>query len=654
MPTPQVKLTAAATSTTGGRALPTASTGSFVNPTNAYDAAGDATYASGTNSTPGTSVTHTWTTWASDTNASRQLVVRWSLAGLPLEGEGGGGNTIGTGGSIDAGYYATILLEKSENGGSSWTTVTTIGLSSSTGIVATSKSLTANSNLVHFRATLTYNSGTNPATLRIYDLAIKFGATITAFTITDTMYYSYVYYNDADDLPGPPASMTSMTAAAFGTSNLVTLTRSETPPADATHWIVYRTVPGAAATIDNLGYLWMVDIADTTYLDSFDQIDGTFLDPTIQLTPTVPAISVGDLSIPRDTQAPAFIHMVSWKGSICGISRTNRRTLRYSEAGRPESFPEFYVVSSFPIDEHDGLVGQMAVGETLVLLLEGAVLGLDDLPRVVDGQFNGADARPLKGHPGCVGNYAFTAWSVAGEPRGAWVSPFGVYITNGQTCACISTDLDWENEVNVTFLGSAVLRWDQKNFILWFEFDSDGDGLNDREMPFHMAQIHSKGETRPKLGQPTAKATSCMASALIGATHYRFSGHPSNGNVYVEESGDSVAMTIKTGQIANKKVDLAIVKATLNHTNFGTGETATFTATLYRDTANTQNSRSQSVRLDGNRGTTVGIGRAGELVDFEIVYSGTGSGGIGSIDVEVDGQGRSGSAQRWASVSATP
>jgi len=306
-------------------------------------------------------------------------------------------------------------------------------------------------------------------------------------------------------------------------------------------------------------------------------------------------------------------------------------------------------------------VGQMAIGETLVLLCAGAVLALDDVPRVTDGVYDGASARPIKGHPGCVGEYAYTTYSVAGEPRGAWVSPFGVYVSNGQVCACISTDLSWEHEVNVPYLGTSVLRWDAKNVILWFQFDLDGDGLNDHEMPFHMAQAHSKGEARPKLGQPTEKATSCMASALIDSTHYRFSGHPSDGSVYVEESGsvdvatgDTVVMSIRSAQMSHDKVDLGIVKATLNHSDFGSGATGTLTATLYRDSSNSENSRSQSIRLDGNRGTTVGIGRAGELVDFTFEYSGSGSGGVGGVAAEVDGHGRSGSAPRVTSNSATP
>ena len=654
MPTPQVKLTTTgAASGAGLKAFPTADTGGFTNPTLAYDASGTTTYASGTLSTAG-SVTHTWKTWAADATAGRAMYVSWSLSGLPLSGDFDRTGGIGTGGSLDAGYNVTVLLEKSEDSGGTWATIyTTTRASSTSGITTTpSTTLVANSSLVWFRATMTYNSGTNAATLRIYDVATQYGSTVTAFNTTGTMYYSYVYYDSLDDNAGPPAE--TLAIPAFTSKNQVPLTRTETAPTQATHWIVYRTVPGAANTIDNLGYLASVPIAVTTYTDTFNQDGTAFQDPTVQVLPVVSAMTVGDLSIPRDTQPPAFLSMVSWKGSICGISRTNRRTWRYSEAGRAESFPEFYVVTSFPLDEHDGLVGQMPVGETMVLLCEGAVLALDDVPRVVDGQFNGADARPLKGHPGCVGNYAYTTFSVAGEPRGAWVSPYGVYITNGQVCACISTDLAWEQEVNVPYLSNSVLRWDAKNQILWFNFDLDGDGLNDREMPFHMAQVHSKGESRPKLGQPTAKATSCMASALIGATHYRFSGHPSNGTVYAEELGTPGTMTVKTGQIASKKVDLAIVKATVNHSDFGTGETGTLTATLYRDTANTENSRSQSVRLDGNRGTTVGIGRAGELVDFQIVYSGTGTGGIGGVDAEVDGQGRSGSASRWVSASATP
>jgi hypothetical protein len=657
MSTPPTALTAVASSSAGAIAFPTSATGSFVSPANAWDITatyGFNTCATATRSTVGTT-TGTWLGWLPSAIAGRYLRYRWALAGLPIDSDNvDSAGSIGTGGRIDSGFDVTILLEYSQDSGNTWAQLySTDSIKATAGAVTVrSPLLTANSSALQFRASLTYNSGTSAATLKIYSIYVLSGVLAANFDAT-AIYYTYTEYDENEDLESPPCDFGE--TVTFTAQNQVLLTRGATVNTNATKWKIYRTVDAAAKTIDNMGLLAAVDISELTYTDGFENAKD------IQLTPVVPAMTIGDLSIPRDTQPPAFISMTSWKGSICGISRTNRRTWRYSEAGRAESFPEFYVVSSFPLDEHDGLVGQMPVGETMVLLCEGAVLAVDDTPRVVDGQFNGANARKLSGHPGCVGGYAYTTYSVAGEPRGAWVSPYGVYITNGQTCACISTDLAWDSEVNTSFLGSSVLRWDAKNLILWFEFDLDGDGLNDHEMPFHMAQNHSKGEARPKLGQPTAKATSCMASALIASTHYRFSGHPSNGAVYIEESGttdaatdEAVEMVVRSGQIAKDKVDLAVIKATVNHSDFGTGETGTLLVTLYRDSSNSENSREQSVRLDGNRGTTVGIGRAGELVDFEISYSGTGSGGIGGVTIELDGQGRSGSAARWVSASATP
>lgn len=523
--------------------------------------------------------------------------------------------------------------------------------------------ISVNSNLVYvkFRTRNPFGLG-GSIIARVFDVLIQVGSGASILTTTlGGMYYTFTELNDVENIESSVASSGETGAVAATLVNLSsqttsTITRPTIINPAATHWRVYRTVDGATPTKDNFGDVsGIISIATTTWVDDYTQpIDE-------QPTPVLNVVSVGDTFYSRDDPPPPFVHMMSWKGSICGISRTERRKWSYSESGFPESFPIIYTIESFPLDEHDGLVGQMAVGETAVILAEGAVLAVDDLPRITDGVFSAAIARPIKGHPGCVGTYAFTTFSVAGEPRGAWVSPFGVYVTNGQICACISTDLAWEQEVNVPFLGTSVLRWDAKNVILWFEFDLDGDGLNDHEMPFHMAEAHSKGESRPKLGQPTAKASSCMASALIESAYYRFSGHPSDGSVYVEESGSvdeatgsTIALTVRSGQVAHDKVDIGVIKATLNHSNFGTGETGTLTATLYRDSANTENSREQSIRVDGNRGTTVGIGRAGELVDFTFEYSGSGSGGVGGVTVEVDGHGRSGSAVRVTSSSVTP
>lgn len=637
-------------STSGAIAYPSANSGSFDNPTFVYDIY-DNSFSSATRATPGVT-THTWWGWASETTGSRSLEIRWTLAGYFVRGvEGGGtseGGGVGTGGSVDSGYSVTILFEKSEDGGVTWTQVFTTTRKSAWPTVDTvSVPITANSNLLYFRATLTYTSGTNPATLAIYAAKTRYGSLVANFDTTVGFYYTCTEYIDSENIEGPPGPWSDLVT--MDDKNQVTLTFPPQVNTAATGRRIYRTVDGAVKTIDNAGLLNSgVAMAQATFIDVFN------VDKDTQLTPVIAAVVLGDLSFPRDSPAPSFIHMISWNGSVVGISRNEPRKLRYSDTGFPESFPEIYVVSSFPLEEHDGLVGSMPVGETLVLLCQGAVLALDGLPLAVDSQFKAAEARPLKGHPGCVGGYAYTTFSVAGEPRGAWVSPFGVYVTNGTICACVSTDLAWESEVSPAHLGNSVLRWDAKNLILWFEFDKDGDGKNDHEMPFHMAQAHSKGESRPKLGQPTPKATSCMAAALIDSTHYRFSGDPQNGSVYVEEIGSGSSMTLRTGKITNKKMDMGITKATLIHSDFGIGQKATVTTTIYRDAARSSNSRTNSVDLYGHRGTTFFVGRAGEAVDFQVEYIGTGSGGILGIQAEVENQGRSGSAARWVSTSVTP
>lgn len=616
--------------------------GGFRNPTLAYDG-DESTYSSAVtpaDSHPSDSnhniYGHTWSGFSADSTAGRKL--RILCSGLL-------GPALNNFGSIkvywsDDGVTSSLLL---------WLKGGAANKTLDKGWLETA--ITVDSSLI--QVTVFIESPYLGTELDVFDIRIERGSDL-ATTTTTGVYYATTEYSDVEDIESPPSKFSGLIQ--LTSQGQVVVTRGNIVNPAATHWLVYRVGDGVPKTYDNLGLVsGKIKISDTTWTDTLE------VAVTEQATPIVPLVTVGDQLYFRDSPPLPFISMTSWKGSICGISLGSPRSWYYSQAGRPDSFPTIYRVESFPLDENDGLVGQMAVGETMVLLCGGAVLALDDIPRVTDGQFNAVDARPLKGHPGCVGVYSYATYSVAGEPRGAWVSPYGVYVTNGAICACISTDLAWEREVNVPYLSSSVLKWDAKNLILWFEFDLDGDGKNDREMPFHMAQAHAKGEEMHKLGQPTAKASSCMATALVASAYFRYSGDPAVGKVYVEESGtvdaatgSEVVMTVKSAQLSHDKVDLAVVKATLAHSDFGSGQTGTLIVTAYRDVSNSESSRSQSIRLDGNRGTTAGVGRAGELIDVEVSYSGTAIGGLGGVALEIDGQGRSGSAPRVSSNSATP
>src|SRR6185436_18300736 len=109
-----------------------------------------------------------------------------------------------------------------------------------------------------------------------------------------------------------------------------------------------------------------------------------------------------------DSPPPALAHLNYYKGSIVGTSVLTPRALFFSEAGALASFPEINVIANFPLPEKDRLIGTVTIGDTLLVLAEGLPITLTDLPRVTNGQFNAAEAAPMKGQPGCVGIYAFT------------------------------------------------------------------------------------------------------------------------------------------------------------------------------------------------------------------------------------------------------
>lgn len=629
---------------------PTASTGDFTGGLYAYDAL-ESTFAEGNlprSAAETATQTHTWTTFASGTEPNRQLTIKFDMSY--------------TGAATSA---SDLVIEVCENVDGTtfnapiWRVPFT---SSPSGMQTLTLPVTVNGNIIKVRFTITahlvdpdfpiidFNSK-----VKVREIYTTGGGTANFSTDLGGFYYLTTEYNADELLEGPPQAIEDVSElVTMATQSLVVVTRPAIVNAAATHWNLYRTVDGAAKTYENFGFLAQTPIGTTTYTDIFDP------DINTQLTPIVPLFTVGDLSFPRDTPPPPFFSMMSWRGSICGISRAFPRSWFYSVPGYPESFTAVYVIEQFPVDDHDVLVGQMAIGDTAVLLCQGVILAIDDLPTVAGDQYTSPTVKSLDGHPGCVGSYAYTSYSVAGEPRGAWVSPYGVYITNGSTCQCISTSLAWENEVRVPFLGTSVLRWDAKNLILWFEFDLDGDGANDHEMPFHMAPAHDRGGI-PKIGQPTPKATSCMASALISSAHYRFSGHPADGSVYVEEvgsidesTGENVSMTLQTGKAPKRQETIEFIKTTVIHGDFGRDETATLTTEAFRDSARSSSVRTNTVSLYNNRGTTVFTGRAGEAVQYTLDYDGPGLGGILGLQVEVKVQGRAGSAPTWASSSVTP
>ena len=489
------------------------------------------------------------------------------------------------------------------------------------------------------------------AVINVKDCKIESGSTATGFSTTTgyVIYYAVGTFDSANGLlsnVGPIAAGATFTAPDNGaTLDLQYIT----PDTNATHWVIYRTAevleyadPEFAKA--DLGEFKRIPIADTSTVDNFDKFTYTENPtPTYGMLTVVDPETSATLNFSKYNPPPTAASAVgNFKGHMWALTSASPRTLAYSLQGYPEYWPSVYVVEGFPLEQNDTLITGRAVSDLLILFAKEAVFSLTDFPKVQFGQLSNSRTSVLAGAPGCVGVKAVCTVDVGGVPYAAWVSPFGIYITNGTTYRRITADLDWETEVSQAALSTSVLRWDALNQIMWFNFDSTGNGANDKEMPIHLDETHSKSSGLPKLGQPTTKATSDMVSALAAGSHYRYSGHPTNGIVYYEGSGNTdaatgsnVGLTLKTGRNYVDDRIAVIGRCNLRTTDAGSGRTCTVNVTTGMDSTNNTQDIGRSIDLSGQRGKVFLVGRAGEWAEFEVVDTGAGSFGVLDVRAEI-------------------
>lgn len=619
------------------------------------------TFAHATASATAAAKTCTWTGWASSTTSSRQLLVSCKLDGATAVASS---SFAGVAGIISGGFSVSLKLEViGDTGGTRTIYNETRTAPHPDAFLVVVTPIAANSNAISVKGTFTYNTGTVQATFRIHDIRIKAGGDQANFTPTAPFFYSVTEFDQNTGLESAPGPFAELNSTNFSSKNSVTFTFPAPVNSNTTHFYLYRTFEGGTPPQD-LGRLDIIPVLDSagaqitgvTYTDSFEP--GKTVED--ELFPIVPLLRVpdrnteeGELFYPRDLPIPTLSYITAWKGSLCGLSREFPRALRYSVAGFPESWPVIYVIEKFPLPEHDELVAILPCAETLLILAEGAVLTLTDLPQVLDGVFNAGEASPLRAAPGCVGQYAATAYSVAGEPRVAWVSTFGIYSSNGQTVWRLSDDLNWSAAVSVASLGTAVLHWDSERQVIVFAYDSDGGGTNDRFYLIHMAPEHQKANGHPKITGPHYGSINCMASGVISGSYRLYSGHVSDGNVYLEGgaatdasssySGTQVPLIPLTGRAYGDWSDFSAYRGNLRHTDFGFGETCSVVWRWGRDSGSAPTGTvTKTVSLYNQRGTDFFIGRSGEWAEMQITHTGSGTGALLDCRVDIQGMEKSG------------
>jgi len=613
-------------------------TGTPVGTTDAY-AASSFAYA---NLAVAGSLVETWDWTSADTGKDGTLLVVWTVSGArPPHGE----IRFGVKGTTTGDFNVTAKLEYSVNGTtyatlSNLTLTTALPESLTTQVALTGVTVTN----LKLRATLTYNSGSRPATFCIYNIKFSTAPTRTAFTPTTGYYYSFTEYDQATKLESAPSASSNLVAG-----NVSILGLSLALPGtngmqntNTTHFNVYRTYDGGT-TPSTLGGPESVPVTSgalTTYVDRFEKWGATDVPLPLLRMLSISSNREGEILTPIDIEPPAMRTLTEFQGSLVGTPTTDVRTIRYSEAGYPESWPEFNIISKFPIPERDEIVSCISVGDTLMIACTNAIVTMTSLPRVLDGVFNASEAVPIKGQPGCVGQYAITAYSVAGEPRVVWVSPYGIHETNGVNSRRLTNSIDWSATVNAATLSTAVLHWNPKTLTIKFAYDSDGGGTNDRFLLLHMAPEHQT-DNGPKFTGPFTASINCLASAEVAGVYRQYSGNPTDGKVYLEESTGAEAVAVETSRIYGSGKSFRVSKGNLRHSAIA-GETCSIAYSSGDDANSEEQIITNTVALDNEQGTEFWVNRQGEWLSLLLTYSGATAGSFLDVRVQVSATGKPG------------
>jgi len=274
-----------------------------------------------------------------------------------------------------------------------------------------------------------------------------------------------------------------------------------------------------------------------------DQI-GTTVNEPVNLPP--PECSTGDI----------------WNGSLVVNDMGNEGTIRYSLPNKPEAFPKPYVLK-FNTRKKDKVTFIRSLGQILIVGMRDSIKRVNYLPRETDTDFQqGIAHEDLATDHGIPGPLAAVKFDMPGAgPVIIYASYNGIFLTDGITTRPANVDLDWSGTVNTANLASCVFRVypREKWLVLYCNPIGANHTKNTVAYIFSYAQDKVKdGGFLPCTGPITVSGRSSCETTINGVP-YLFTGHESNGKVYVEDSG----VTIPSGYQVHNLVS-TLTAATLN------------------------------------------------------------------------------------------
>lgn len=336
----------------------------------------------------------------------------------------------------------------------------------------------------------------------------------------------------------------TVTLTGDGSVDKPVITRPTIVNSDATHWALFATATNGVFPIG--AELSEVAIATTTIEDTRTGTDPAL--PGGDSYDTI-GISVAGISVvlARNFPPPIASTLDNFEDSIVSNDVSDRSKIWYSWIDDPNSFPTENFID-FQTKETDEVTIIKAMSQHIIVGLRDSIWRINYLPRPEDAEFAREKVKAqVEGAHGCVGPLAGCLFSYGDGLKMAYVSRYGILITDGYSWDVLTDDLEWSSIVDYTTLPQAILINNPSKYRLEFYHNNRCFLLH-----YHPSQT-KEGQTglRMKITLANRPATAATI-ANINGRHYAFSGY--NGILYLNDAGQSEpvgtkAFSVRTGDI---------------------------------------------------------------------------------------------------------
>jgi hypothetical protein len=121
----------------------------------------------------------------------------------------------------------------------------------------------------------------------------------------------------------------------------------------------------------------------------------------------------------------------------------------------------------------------------------------------------------------------------------------------------------------------------------------------------------------------------------------QFSGHVSNGIVYLEESAGAESVSLETGRVYGPSMRWRVYKGSLRHSDMPS-QTAALTVYMVDDENQETQTVANTIAMDTQRGNEFYVNRSGEFMRVALDYSGSVAGTFQDVRMWVENQGKAG------------